>query len=380
MAALEPDAARGYLPHVTLQQIPLHAQHEALGAKTADFGGWQMPIEYAGTVSEHMAVRERVGVFDVSHMGTARITGAGALDALNAILANDLRKLTPGQAQYTMLCNEHGGVIDDLIAYVVNDDDVMLVPNASNSDEVLAVLKSLLPTSIAISDLRSQRVMLAIQGPDSANALATLGLPADMPYMSFATVSTHPWSVEGAAFADVVVCRTGYTGEHGYEVLVPVASAVTAWQQVLAAGVTPCGLGARDTLRLEMGYALHGHELSADITPVEAGLNWAVGWKKESFRAKDVLTAQKADGPKRILRGLRATVRGIPRAEMNVMQGEAVVGVTTSGTFSPSLQVGIALALLDPAITEGSMVEIDVRGRRLPCEVTKPPFVQAQAK
>lgn len=380
MTALEPAAPREYGPRVTLQQIPLHAQHEALGAKTADFGGWQMPIEYAGTVSEHMAVREKVGVFDVSHMGTARITGPGALDALNAILANDLRKLSPGQAQYTMLCNEHGGVIDDLIAYVISDDEVMIVPNASNSDEVLSVLTSLLPSTIAIADLRSQRVMLAIQGPDSPKALAALGLPADMPYMSFATVSAHPWSVQHAAFADVIVCRTGYTGEHGYEVLVPVASAITAWEQVLAAGVTPCGLGARDTLRLEMGYALHGHELSLDITPVQAGLNWAVGWKKDTFRGKDVLTAEKAAGPARILRGLRATVRGIPRAEMNVMQGDSVVGVTTSGTFSPSLQVGIALALIDPAIAEGSVVEIDVRGRRLPCEVTKPPFVSAQAK
>ena len=380
MTALEPAAPREYGPRVTLQQIPLHAQHEALGAKTADFGGWQMPIEYAGTVSEHMAVREKVGVFDVSHMGTARITGPGALDALNAILANDLRKLSPGQAQYTMLCNEHGGVIDDLIAYVISDDEVMIVPNASNSDEVLSVLTSLLPSTIAIADLRSQRVMLAIQGPDSPKALAALGLPADMPYMSFATVSAHPWSVQHAAFADVIVCRTGYTGEHGYEVLVPVASAITAWEQVLAAGVTPCGLGARDTLRLEMGYALHGHELSPDITPVQAGLNWAVGWKKDTFRGKDVLTAEKAAGPARILRGLRATVRGIPRAEMNVMQGDSVVGVTTSGTFSPSLQVGIALALIDPAIAEGSVVEIDVRGRRLPCEVTKPPFVSAQAK
>lgn len=365
---------------MTLRQIPLYAQHEALGAKTADFGGWQMPIEYTGTVSEHTAVREGVGVFDVSHMGTARIAGPGAVDALNAILANDLRKLSSGQAQYTMLCNESGGVIDDLIAYVIDDDNVMLVPNASNSDEVLAVLKSLLPSEIKIADLRAQRVMLAIQGPDSAKAVAALGLPSDMPYMSFAIVPSHPWSVAAAEFADVVVCRTGYTGEHGYEVLIPVASAQSAWQQVLAAGVVPCGLGARDTLRLEMGYALHGHELSPDITPVQAGLNWAVGWKKENFRAKEVLVAEKAAGPSRVLRGLRATVRGIPRADMNVMQGDVVVGVTTSGTFSPTLQVGIALALIDPSISEGSVVEIDVRGRRLACEVTKPPFVQAQAK
>lgn len=365
---------------MTSRLIPLHEDHLALGAKTTDFGGWLMPVEYSGTVAEHTAVRTSVGVFDVSHMGTARITGQGTVDAMNRLLVSDLRKIGSGQAQYSLLCTESGGVIDDLIAYVISDDEMLIVPNASNSDAVLATLRSHLPSSIAVTDLREQRVMLAVQGPGSASVVEALGLPSAHDYMSFVSVPDHRWSRAGAAFDHVVVCRTGYTGEHGYEILVPVDAAHDALREVVAAGALPCGLGARDTLRLEMGYPLHGHELSAQITPVQARVGWAIGWAKDQFLGRDALLAEKAAGPSRTLRGLVAQDRGIPRADMTVLEGNREVGITTSGSFSPTLQQGIALALLSPDVAEGATVSVDVRGRRLACTVTKPPFVTASAK
>lgn len=371
--------ARASVAAVTMT-IPLLQVHVAQGARTGDFGGWEMPLEYAGTVAEHMAVRTGVGCFDVSHMGTARITGAGARSAVNAVLANDLDRIGPGRAQYTLLCDERGGVIDDLIAYVVSEDEVLIVPNASNSDAVLSVLRSSLPSGMEVQDLRGERVMLAVQGPRSAEVLDALGLPSSMEYMAFRAVDDHAWSTPGAALGQVIVCRTGYTGERGFELLVPVASGRRAWQALMDAGVEPCGLGARDTLRLEMGYPLHGHELSRDITAVQARLGWAVGWDKPAFHGRDALVAERAAGPARVLRGLRASSRGIPRADMTVLKGGAPVGVTTSGTFSPVLQAGIALALLDPQVAEGDEVEVDVRGRMLPCIVSRPPFVEASAR
>lgn len=360
--------------------VVLHQTHLDAGATLVDFGGWQMPVSYAGTVAEHTAVRQDVGIFDVSHMGTARIVGPDARAALNAVLANDLMAIDAGSAQYTLLCNDTGGAIDDLIAYVVSDDEVLIVPNAANSDDVLAVLRSALPQH-DIKDLRSERVMLAVQGPRSAEVLTAVGLPTDLEYMAFSQVASHAWNDASSPWSQVVVCRTGYTGERGFEVLIPVALAVTAWQALVAAGATPCGLGARDTLRLEMGYALHGHELSPEITPVQAGLVWAVGWDKPAFHGRDALVAERAAGPTRRLRGLLALERGIPRADMPVLSASGdTVGLTTSGTFSPTLQQGIALALLDPSVALGDEVVIDVRGRSLRAQVVRAPFVYASPR
>ena len=360
--------------------VALNQTHIDAGATLVDFGGWQMPVSYSGTVAEHTAVREGVGVFDVSHMGTARVVGRGARAALNAVLANDLMAIDAGTAQYTLLCNASGGAIDDLIAYVISDDEVLLVPNAANSDEVLAVLRTSMPSHDVI-DLRPDRVMLAVQGPRSADVLAAVGLPTHLDYMAFTYVNEHAWNHAGAPWDCVVVCRTGYTGERGFEVLVPVAHAQTAWDAFVAAGALPCGLGARDTLRLEMGYALHGHELSPEISPVQAGLVWAVGWDKPAFHGRDALLAERAAGPQRRLRGLLALERGIPRADMPVLSAAGgSVGTTTSGTFSPTLQQGIALALLDPAIALGDEVVIDVRGRHLRAQVVRPPFVAASPR
>ena len=359
---------------MTLRETPLHGRHVALGAKMADFGGWEMPIEYVGTVAEHTAVREDVGVFDVSHMGTTTVTGPGALPWLNSVLANDLEKITDGKAQYGLLCDANGGVIDDLIVYRFADDDLLIVPNASNSDAVVAVLRDAAAgTGITVTDRREEVGILAIQGPRSPEVLSALGLPSDHDYMS---VARAEWGG-----VPVTVCRSGYTGERGYEVIAPVAVLGDLWDAATAAGATPAGLGARDTLRTEMGYPLHGHELSADITPVQARINWAIGWDKPAFHGKDALAAERAAGPRRVLRGLAASERAIPRAGMVVTDASGTqVGELTSGTFSPTLKQGIGLALLDPAVAEGDEVFVDVRGRQARFVVTRPPFVEPHVR
>lgn len=357
---------------------PLDSQHRELGATFAPFGGWLMPVSYAGTVGEHTATREAVGLFDVSHLGKALVVGPGAAEFINSTLTNDLRRIGPGKAQYTLCCTPQGGVIDDLIAYYVSDDEIFLVPNAANTAAVVAALQAAAPEGISITDQHRSYAVLAVQGPRSADVLAALGLPTDMDYMGYAdaTYSGVP----------VRVCRTGYTGEHGYELLPPWDSAPVVFDALVAevqsAGGQLAGLGARDTLRTEMGYPLHGHELSLDISPLQARCGWAIGWKKDAFFGRDALLAEKEAGPRRLLRGLRATGRGVLRPDLTVLNGAEPVGVTTSGTFSPSLKVGIALALIDTeaGIDDGALVTVDVRGRQLECEVVKPPFVEVKTR
>ena len=360
-------------------QSPLHDRHKTLGAKWADFGGWSMPLEYAGggVTREHEAVRSGVGVFDVSHLGTAVVSGAGAAAAVNAVLTNDVNRISDGQAQYSMLCNEAGGVVDDLIVYRVSSDEILLIPNASNSATVLQILRDVLPGVLDIVDLHTQRAIIAVQGPRSGEVLALLGLPNDMDYMEFSNADFGG--------RPVTVCRTGYTGELGFELVIESSAAGALWDAVLAAplgiDVVPCGLAARDTLRTEMGYPLHGQDLSPSISPVQAGVAWAVGWGKAAFRGREALVAERAAGPVRRLRGLLATGRGIPRAHMLVSTADGVViGEVTSGTFSPTLGCGIALALLDADVSVDDEVLVDVRGRAVPFVVVKPPFVEASTR
>ncbi|XVU27260.1 glycine cleavage system aminomethyltransferase GcvT [Actinoplanes sp. CA-054009] len=359
-----------------LFRSPLHERHVALGAKFAAFGGWEMPLEYAGggVLKEHAAVREAVGVFDVSHLGKARVRGAGAAAFVNSCLTNDLGRIEPGQAQYTLCCDETGGVVDDLIAYLISDDEVFLIPNAANTAEVVRRLAEAAPEGIEVVDEHRAYAVLAVQGPQSAQVLAKLGLPTDHGYMSFATAT-----LGGVSLID---CRTGYTGEHGYELVVPWDDAAAVWDALIEAGVRPCGLGARDTLRTEMGYPLHGQELSLEISPVQARSGWAVGWTKPAFWGREALTAEKAAGARRTLRGLELTGRGIPRGHMEVYAGEQRIGETTSGTFSPTKKVGIALALIDTAagVADGDLVQIDIRGKRIEARVVKPPFVQPSVR
>ena len=371
----------------TPRTSPLHDRHVAAGAKLADFGGWSMPIEYAGggVLAEHEAVRTRVGLFDVSHLGTATVRGPGAAAFVDSCLTNDLSRIGPGQAQYTMCClpdgdPQAGGVVDDLIVYLHGPDDVLLVPNAANAAEVVARLADAAPAGVTVTDRHTEVAVLAVQGPRSPQLLAFLGLPGELPYMSFVTGL-------GGGSAEVTVCRTGYTGEHGYELLVAAERAGELWDVLVDngrdEGLRLCGLGARDTLRTEMGYPLHGYELSTEITPVQARAGWAVGWRKPAFWGRQALLAEKEAGPARLLWGLRASGRGIPRPGMAVLDADgARIGEVTSGTFSPSLRTGIALALLDTAsgVGEGSELAVDVRGRPQTVQVVRPPFVPSHVR
>ena len=362
-----------------MKTSPLHDKHLSLAAKMADFGGWLMPIEYpgAGVLAEHTAVREKVGLFDVSHLGKASVVGDGALEFLNTCLTNDLTKISDGSAQYTLLCSPNGGVVDDLIAYRNSSTDFFLVPNASNTTDVVAVLQKHAPGGITVTNLHNDFAVLAIQGPLAPEVLSQLGISVDIDYMAFTHVN-----ISGA---DVIVCRTGYTGELGFELLPKVADASRVWDAIVQV-ITPmgglvCGLGARDTLRTEMGYPLHGHELSLEISPVEASANWAVGWEKEEFIGSSQLKAQKKDGAPRKSFALKSLDRGIPRAGMAVKNQEGiVVGEVTSGTFSPTLKHGIGLALLSSDVKVGQKLVIDVRGRESQCEVVKLPFVTSHVR
>ena len=376
-----PDRETSNLGRMTQTQrtSPLHQAHVDLGAKMADFGGWDMPIEYpgGGVVAEHTAVRDRVGIFDVSHLGKATVAGPGAADFVNRCLTNDLGRIAPGKAQYTLCCAEDGGVVDDLIAYLRSDDDVFLIPNAANTATVVEMLKAQAPEGVTVTNQHEDYAVIAVQGPLSDEVLTALELPVDHDYMSFdeATFEGTP----------LTVCRTGYTGERGYELVIASDAAPALWEalmrEVTARDGLPCGLGARDTLRTEMGYPLHGNDLGPEITPVMAGSAWAVGWDKDEFWGKEALTAQRVAKQSRVLKGLVVTGRGIPRSGCEVKDAEgAVVGVVTSGTFSPTRKDGIALALLERSVKIGDPVVIDVRGRELPAEVTKPPFVEVQVR
>ena len=355
---------------------PLHDRHAALGAKTAEFGGWEMPLEYpgGGVLKEHAAVREAVGVFDVSHLGKATVSGPGAAAFVNSCLTNDLGRIEPGKAQYTLCCeDETGGVVDDMIQYLRGDDEVFLIPNAANTTEVCRRLSEAAPEGVSVANQHRDFAIVAVQGPRSQDVLAKVGLPMPSDFMAFTDAEY--------AGEQVVVCRTGYTGEHGYELVVPRGVAGELWDAVMDAGaehgIRPCGLGARDTLRTEMGYSLHGQDISPTITPIMGRLVWAVGWDKPSFWGRDVLTAERAAKAGPLLRGLRAAGRGIPRPHMTVLDPDGEeVGEVTSGTFSPTLRTGIALALLDRRIREDDQVRIDVRGRTEMFDVVKPPFVQ----
>jgi aminomethyltransferase len=357
-----------------LLNSPLHQRHVAAGAKFAPFSGWSMPLEYAGAgvLAEHAAVRNAVGIFDVSHLGKATVTGPGAADFVNRCLTADLGKIGPGQAQYTLLCYSDGGVVDDMIAYLKSPDEVFLIPNAANCARVVALLAEAAPDGVSVTNQHRDFAVLAVQGTLSDEVVSGAGFPAGHDYMTFVSVDDRR--------TPVTVCRTGYTGERGYELVVPVSAAAAVWDAVLAAGepyeLQPAGLGARDTLRTEMGYPLHGQDISPAITPVQARLGWAVGWKKQSFFGADALRAEKEAGPRRLLRGLRAAGRGIPRPGMVVRLPDGrEVGTVTSGTFSPTLKIGIALALIEAGLQDDDVVTVDIRSRQEPFVITKPPFV-----
>ena len=374
-----------------LLQTPIHGWHKSKNAKLADFGGWEMPIEYGdylnkagekgGVLAEHNSVRENVGLFDVSHLGKIEIVGSGAVDFLNQTLTNDLAKISDGQAQYNMICTQAGGVIDDLIVYRRSADNCLLIPNAANCLQVFETLVAHNKTNLLITNAHTKYAVIALQGPKTNEVLDKLGIKLNLDYMSFNSIQipNHP------EIGNVIVCRTGYTGEFGFEFLPEWQVAQLFWEllesAVLDIGGRVCGLGSRDTLRTEMGYPLHGHELSLEISPLQANAGWAVALNKPSFLGSDSLKLEKTNGVTRVLRGLLMQDRGIPRADMNVMQNSGTqCGVVTSGTFSPTLKTGVALALLDPKIEIGSILEIDIRGKTSTAKVVKPPFVDSHVR
>jgi len=348
---------------VTLRTSPLDAAHRALGAKLVPFGGWDMPLSYPdGTIAEHKACRTGGVVFDVSHLGTVRVEGTGAFERLQSALTNDLGKVAPGRAQYTHLLDEDdGSVLDDIIVWWRDDDVFDVMPNASNTDRVVG--------AIGGEDVTESRAILAVQGPTAREHLATIAPEA-------AAIGRFRVGQAAVAGAACTVAGTGYTGEDGVELAVPADAAPAVWEALLATGLLPAGLGARDTLRLEAALPLHGHELGPGITPLQAGLGWVVAWDKDGgFRGRAALTAERERGVARRLRGLTVEGRRPPRADQAVLVDGERAGVVTSGNFSPMLGHGIALAFLPPDVEEGASVAIDVRGEPVPATVAPTPFV-----
>jgi aminomethyltransferase len=326
------------------------------------FGGWEMPLSYPlGTVVEHLACRNDSVVFDVSHLGTVRVEGGDAVERLQFALTNDLNKIAPGRAQYTHLLDESdASVLDDIIVWWVGDEIFDVMPNASNTDRVRA--------AIGGHETTHDRAVLAVQGPRSKERLATV-------FPEAATVGRFRVAQLSWKGIPCVIAGTGYTGEAGVEIAVPRAAAPDLWEAITAAGVTPAGLGARDTLRLEAGLPLHGHELGPGITSLQAGLEWVVAWSKDEFRGREPLAAERAAGVTRRLMGIVSDGRRPPRADCAVFVDDRPVGVITSGNFSPVLGHGIALAFMPPATSIGTEVVIDVRGTGLPGRVAATPFV-----
>lgn len=367
------------------------ACHLALGARMGNFAGWKVPLEYGtGSTREHQAVRESAGVFDVSHLGTVRVSGATAVSQCDRILTNDHAGQPVGRARYTLLLNEHGGIVDDLIAYRLQQrptepEQVVLVANAVNAAAVVRCLRQAASAqgsdapAVTVADEQGRTAVIAVQGPESSGVLSRLGLPAQL--------GERQCAMAEVAGMEALIARTGYTGEHGYEILLPSAAAPSLWSAIVQAGAVPAGLIARDTLRTEMGYPLFGQDIGPETTPMESGLSWAVAWQKEEFIGRAALLAGRAE-PRSELIGLRMVERGIPRPGMRVYQGDDAIGQVTSGTYSPSLGCGIALARIATGrvpLTGMPMAStfdstamhlaVDIRGRRLECLPVHPPFI-----
>jgi aminomethyltransferase len=359
-----------------LRRSPLDARHRALGATLTAFAGWQMPLHYGGVVAEHRAVRESCGVFDLSHLGTLEVRGDGAQRCLQHALTADAFALQPGRAVYALCLDDDAGIVDDLLLYRL-PDRFLVVPNAANAATVRGILEECAASSgpCEVRDVKAQLACLAIQGPAAPHVATAAGLPVEgLGYLDCRDLADLPHLPGGGLLA-----RSGYTGERGYEAFVAAVGAPDLWDRVLSAGASPVGLGARDTLRLEMGYPLHGSDISMGTSPVDARLTWAVR-RGTGFRGEDAYERALAAGPSRRLWGLRATGRGIPRAGCVVCCDGQRVGRTTSGTFSPTLRLGIALGYLDAEIEPGTAVEIEVRGKSLAAEVVRPPFVDADPR
>jgi aminomethyltransferase len=360
---------------VTLLRSPLEPEHEALGAKLGPFSGWRMPIEYEGALAEHEAVRERVGLFDLTHLGKVEVEGPGALGLLQGVVSNDVAATAVGEAQYNLVLNEGGGVIEDLIVYRLDEARCFVVPNAANTQRVLTILgEARAPDRVHLM-YHQDWCFLAVQGPDAVHVTRALFPQAsDLGFMQCVESEYRR--------RPLILTRSGYTGEVGFELFTYQDVAVDLWRALMEEAAAfdgmACGLAARDVLRLEMGYPLYGQDLFESSTAFEAGLSWAVAMDKGPFRGREALARQRREGLPSRLRGLRMHERRhIPRAHYPVFRSDRVIGEVTSGTFSPLLRAGIALAYLWPADVAdiGDEVEVDIRGRRGTATVVRPPFV-----
>lgn len=344
---------------------PLRDRHETLGARFTDFAGWEMPLSYEGVVSEHMAVRRSAGVFDVSHLGRFAVTGDADVAVARALLCNDLANAAPGRAQYTMALNDRGGVEDDIIVWRLEDDAYWVLPNGTNYHEIVGRFLAEGEGAVSIDTVQDDTVLLAVQGPDSPTIVEQV-----------VGVVPGRFRVEYGEYegASMWIAGTGYTGERGFEIAVPTGRGARLLEGLLDAGAVPCGLGARDTLRLEMGYPLWGQDLGPDITPLEAGLDWVIRWDHE-FVGRAALQAQQGEGVGRSLTGFVMGDRRPPRGGYALRSGEST-GSVVSGNFSPILERGIGMGFMSPPVAAGDPIEVEVRGNWEPAVVVEPPFIE----
>jgi aminomethyltransferase len=361
-------------------RTPLYENHVRAGARVVEFAGWDMPVQYAGILEEHEAVRTRAGLFDVSHMGEVVFRGPKALDALNRVFTNDLSKVADGQAQYGCLCRENGGIVDDVVVYRRSAEDLLVCVNASNRAKDFEWLKAHAAGApgVDVQNESDEWAQLALQGPLAPQILQRLTT------VNLSAIRTYRFALGEVAGVPAIVARTGYTGEDGFEVFCPAAAGPKLWDALLEAGqpekAQPAGLGARDSLRLEMAYRLYGNDMDDGTTPLEAGLAWVVKLDKGDFVGRDALVRQKEQGLAKKLVGFVLTDAGIPRHGYDVLQEGRKVGTVTSGTKSPSLKIAVGLAYVPPALAaEGSTFGVDIRGRAAAARVVKTPFYSKKA-
>jgi aminomethyltransferase len=370
----------GGLLMTELKRTPLYEVYKEYGGKTIDFGGWELPVQFSSIKEEHEAVRTRAGLFDVSHMGEVIVTGPDSLNYLQKMLTNDISKVKNGGAQYNAMCYENGGTVDDLLVYKIEDNHYLLVVNASNIEKDFKWLQDHLEGNVSIDNLSEKMAQLALQGPLAEKVLQKLAGDSDLSEISFFKFQQEV-KIDGK---NALVSRTGYTGEDGFEIYCDASEAVDLWKAILSAGeeegVVPCGLGSRDTLRFEATLALYGQELSPEISPLEAGIGFAVKLNKEAdFIGKEALKQQKAMGTARKLVGIEMIDRGIPRHGYPVYKGDELIGEVTTGTQSPSLKKNIGLVLIKNEHTGlDSEIEVEIRGKRLKARVVPTPFYKRE--
>lgn len=363
---------------LSMKRTPLYAEHVALGARMVEFAGWEMPIQYKGIIEEHDAVRNKVGIFDVSHMGEIEISGTKAFEFCQTIACNDVSKLKPGKIQYSAILNEQGGVIDDCTLYQLADQHYLFVVNASRKDQVLEWFKKHQTSGVDITDLSDDYGLLAIQGKKSQSILSqVLGRELDsLKYYEF-LIAQFDGNV-------LIVSRTGYSGEDGFELYVPTGKTVALWKALMDEGkqygIEAIGLGARDTLRLEMGYLLYGQDMNEQVSALQAGLSWIIKFDKGNFVGKAALQNEKQKGVQKRIRAFVMEEKQIPRSHYEILKNGKQIGEVTSGTFSPTLKKGIALGLMDSSIEIGDEIEVQVRKNLAKAKVVKPPFVAGGVK